>query len=116
MQTFFEDDSYLYCYAQNGSTDWINNMYQESCNFDVGLDSFSKVEVLVYPNPSHTFFTIQVETSEPIYYKMLSLEGKLISQGSLYGDDKIGHDLNKGTYFLQILTNSGTATRKIIKY
>lgn len=116
MPTFFEDDSNLSCYAQNGNTEWVNNLYQGACNFDVGLNSFSKIDMLVYPNPSQSFFTVELETSEHVQYKILSLEGKLISEGRFNGENIIGHNLNKGTYFLRIMTSSGIAMRKIIKY
>ena len=79
------------------------------------------VDITIFPNPSTGVFTISKPMSlkEKLYVKLYSLEGKLITEKTIQENEQsINIDVSgqsKGIYYLQLVTNNRTFTKKILK-
>ncbi len=73
--------------------------------------------IKIHPNPTHGHLQISSKKTTPLQYKIVSVDGKLITQGQHNEFTTINlSNYNNGLYFI-ILTNQKTSvTRKIIKY
>ncbi len=67
----------------------------------------------IYPNPSSTNFTI---TNTSGLLSVYDIKGKLCEKLELDGNQSMfGNALDKGVYFVQIISNGDNTTRKIVK-
>jgi uncharacterized delta-60 repeat protein len=94
---------------------------------ELSTDDFSTQSspILVYPNPVSlsTTLKLNLDTQTPVTIQLYDLAGKQIStllntalpQGVNQEELKLPPGISPGPYLLQIQTNSGTATIKIIK-
>ncbi len=85
-------------------------------NHPVGLDeNHSEAAILIFPNPFTESISIQGLT-EPSAYKILDLNGRIISDGLCENNAKIElGDIKPGAYFVQLETPQGRLSRKLIK-
>lgn len=69
----------------------------------------------VYPNPTKNKITVSVEAEAP--YNIVSVNGQVVTQGQLQKGENTLHTYNlaNGLYFLQVGTNEGVSSKKIIK-
>ena len=86
----------------------------------VGLEEFNKVMVSIYPNPTSSEITINLENvlSSNIGYTLTTLEGKIIKQNHSVSSNNIEIDMSeqpKGIYLLKIETDMSINVNKIIK-
>jgi hypothetical protein len=67
----------------------------------------------IYPNPSSTNFTI---TNTSGLLSVYDIKGKLCEKLALNGNQSMfGNTLDKGVYFVQIISDGENTTRKIVK-
>ncbi len=83
-------------------------------------NEFDESKILIYPNPVDKFVTIS--NLESIEFKQINLSdvnGRLIRDFNTNGLSTLEinlSDLNSGIYFLNIITEKGNTTKKLIKY
>ena len=78
------------------------------------VELFNAIEI--YPNPTNDF--IQIISSEQLrFMRLYSAEGKIVFEQSTSGNEMIISliDLKTGVYMLEIETNQGLHTERIIK-
>ncbi|OIP01353.1 MAG: hypothetical protein AUJ98_04650 [Bacteroidetes bacterium CG2_30_33_31] len=70
----------------------------------------------VYPNPVENLLTIQIEnTSDNSFYSIIYIQGKMILSGKLQSNKNLidVSKLNTGLYFVKIICNEETITKKL---
>lgn len=104
--------------AQN-NPNWFkdeNTVYSTDCMNTLSTDSFDDISnlITIYPNPVKDYFNIDYGSSiyaVEIYDVMgRKIESKLQSNNSVFLNN-----VNSGAYFVKIITDLGTITKKIIK-
>ena len=71
------------------------------------------INVQVFPNPTHDLVTVTCGGMSRV--SVFSLDGKLIKQAESHGNECRIDGLTNGVYVLNIETNDGVITRKIVK-
>ena len=71
------------------------------------------MDVIVFPNPTHDQVTVACEGMSQV--SVFSLDGKLIKHVESHGNECRINGLTSGVYMLNIETNEGLITRKIVK-
>lgn len=81
---------------------------------DLVLAIDEDLEELVYPNPfSHS---IELNLSKPTSYSILTVEGRMVQEGTVHPNEKINtKNLKAGVYLLEFLVGEKKTVRKIIK-
>ncbi len=118
----FENDSVT---SPNSSTvlmrDGLSNTFLAKYNFNclfLGLDENEpKSEVKLFPNPVSSNFTIRTISSQPQYFSIFDLTGKLLQSGITSGSETTVDVelLSDGIYFLQVGNESNIKTLKFVK-
>jgi hypothetical protein len=90
-----------------------NKLFNAGTNVDIA----STEKLNIYPNPTHSFLTIEIENSTHYNIEFTSLSGQLILSKDMEGTT---HQLDlssfqKGVYFITIRSKDFVTTRKIIK-
>lgn len=81
--------------------------------FYAGTDELSNDVISVYPNPFTDYITINAANAA---YKLYSVDGRLISEGNMVSNTTLSTDaLTNGIYLINIYTESGSTTLKLIK-
>jgi hypothetical protein len=82
-------------------------------NFATEVNSIQNEECKIYPNPAKDYVTIQTsdKVNEVFVYDMI---GKVKLQSTSYNDKIDVSALKRGFYVMQILTDKGTYTEKLI--
>ena len=97
--------------------------YDVSTLVENTIDNNSKMDVLIYPNPSTKDFSIDYKLDKPseINISILSLNGSLIetilSEKKSKGEYSIkweNKNLKSGIYFIKIRNNNSSETKKVI--
>ncbi|MFT4644327.1 MAG: hypothetical protein ACI8ZX_000728 [Planctomycetota bacterium] len=88
----------------------------------VGVDNFSiKESIKLFPNPFKDTFSISFKntSASKAHVNLYSVTGKLVkSESLLLNNSSItvdGSGLNKGFYIVEVMTNEGRATSKLLK-
>ncbi|MFT5877796.1 MAG: hypothetical protein ACI8SA_001661, partial [Dokdonia sp.] len=88
----------------------------------VGVDNFSiKESIKLFPNPFKDSFSISFKntSASKAHVNLYSVTGKLVkSESLLLNNSSItvdGSGLNKGFYIVEVMTNEGRATSKLLK-
>lgn len=133
----FVDNNYagmfarIHCYTKQGQTysfygtySLPNNIAQISCstfpNADrqsLNSENFNQSQVAIYPNPAIN--TITLSSNDRINLIVVyDIQGREIQTKSVYGTDVTMDvsNLQAGTYLIQIKTDKGKTTSKLIKY
>ncbi len=77
---------------------------------------FVKSNFTVYPNPASDFITIEAKNDIDSVYEIVDINGKLLLKGTTESLHPINiSNLESGFYFLNLKTNQGKATYKIVK-
>jgi Lamin Tail Domain/Secretion system C-terminal sorting domain len=70
----------------------------------------------IYPNPTSNYITFYSNSSLPIFYQLISIDGKIVKEGSFINHKKIElSNLSNGTYFIKAISNEKIFLEKIIK-
>ncbi len=95
---------------------WVSPVYNPSLG--VG-DYISDKTVNIYPNPAQTEVTIQLPQASKGEIRLFDVTGKLlIYEADAFFSNSYTLDvsfLSPGTYFVRLNTESGTATKKLLK-
>ena len=124
LSNLLSDTNYVYRAFAISLTDTI---FGEEITFrtlsEVGLNSLNNNEISMnlYPNPSTGIFNIKIEgLNSGADIHILDLEGRIVKKQSISGrDNSIIVDLSsskKGVYFVKIITNETSTSRKLIIY
>lgn len=85
----------------------------------LSTDSFTAAKLSVYPNPANNVINISNDgTLQLNSVTMMDLNGRTVKSVNLNGvtESQINiSDLNAGVYFMNINTNEGVATKKVVK-
>ncbi len=102
--------------TQGGGTDFfIAKLAKNTCNY-LDTDTFTKLNLKVYPNP--TTNNVFIETTESLTtYEVYNILGQRLLSNSFNGDNSISLEaFAPGTYFIKVTTDQNTqATVKVIK-
>ncbi len=107
--------SYAVVVTKNGCTD------TSACQTigNVGINTFDFVGVSIYPNPTNGWFTINLgEYNETLNYIVTSIDGRIISQKTNIGANKIMVDLSdesKGIYLLKLYNTKSSGVFRITR-
>src|SRR5690554_357133 len=72
-----------------------------------------KQNVVVYPNPATDFIDVSVSSADIDYIKIFSIDGReMLSTTATHIDVSV---FPAGTYFIQVTTNKGVSSQKLIK-
>ncbi|MCK7589951.1 T9SS type A sorting domain-containing protein [Subsaxibacter sp. CAU 1640] len=83
--------------------------------FALSIDDYSVSNVSISPNPTSDIINIDLHPSNTLHsVEIYSLTGQLVFKGKNELTLNIGH-LNSGVYMLQVKTDNGTASKKLIK-
>ncbi|MBO4488271.1 MAG: C10 family peptidase [Bacteroidales bacterium] len=87
-----------------------------------GIEHFDNMEVSVYPNPANTFVNVSVTADEAqtIYATIVDMAGKTVAtdQFNYNGGEQVfqiqTNNLSEGIYFLNLKSQNGQRTQKLI--
>jgi len=130
MQAWVGRRKYNFIYDDEGKSsldiiyDWSDNDWsvdEKSFYYRSIITQTPEMELnnfLVYPNPVKNTLFIKNQNSKNISCTIVSNSGQQLMQFDIKGSDaRISMEkLPKGVYFLQINSESGTITKKVIKY
>jgi len=87
---------------------WYKNLHP------LGVNENKLLDFSVFPNPTNDFTTISIDTEAT--YTLVSVNGQILQQGKLSnGDNKVNlSHLSTGLYFINIKTDIGSKTLKLI--
>ncbi|MBI3502634.1 MAG: T9SS type A sorting domain-containing protein [Bacteroidetes bacterium] len=110
----FGDSFYLDCFTDNTQTTFGTCSYG-SCSAGVEESNLNR-ELRIFPNPSNGIFVIQKGWKEINTIKVFNLLGERIYFASINSETTTIDLSNQkdGIYFVQIKTEDGTASKKII--
>jgi len=85
---------------------------------NVGISETNMNTIRVYPNPATNFvnFSFDKSSGENIRISFVDLNGKIILDRTYPGNKEVSinvRDLTRGYYFVKLLTNNQTVTRKL---
>jgi len=108
-------DHFLYTRVQNENGDWSINIVR---TFTVGALSTSEVDLLnstsVYPNPARDFINVKNERYPILEVRLFDMTGRAVESTQLRGWRVDLSQLSAGTYLLNVKTEAGSVTRKIV--
>jgi hypothetical protein len=88
----------------------------ELTNASLSTSKITKQEEIgIYPNPNNGMFNIKLSHGEEVQYRIYSINGIEIQKGNFVSSKEIHFDnTQKGIYILQLNTNQGVSTHKIV--
>lgn len=100
----FECDSNIIDFVNpNQLSRWVRLGVDVNDCQQIGIDNKSSNVIKIYPNPVQDILYLNLSNVENLYYRITSLEGKLVKIGKTNGEiDLI--DLQKGNFFIEIET------------
>jgi hypothetical protein len=119
-QTFFgfiadEPISKVELEGANGSGELFGNFIFGAECLIIGVDDNLLSQVSLYPNPATDFVNIQLpNTVEMKSIAVYDVLGKVVANSAINNQINVSQ-FNSGVYMINIETNQGTVTRKIIK-
>ncbi|WP_010522240.1 DUF4832 domain-containing protein [Aquimarina agarivorans] len=99
-------------------TTGYNNLLQTISSVTLGLEDYSiNKKILIHPNPTSDFITIELKNNNEEKIKIYNIYGQLIRVTSISNNQKLDiSELPNGTYFISLQNNkSSTSTLKFIK-
>lgn len=79
----------------------------------LSISEFNENNVAIYPNPSQGIFNIE-SNFKNIKYKLVSIQGQLINQGTVIQNQVDFSKYAKGIYFLELIENTNKMVKRII--
>lgn len=115
IDTRFDQDAYYFIKQidHNGNSETFNS--EQWIRF---VKADLSVSTILYPNPATTSFAVK-GSADNYSVKLIDVNGKLLRQAKSNGSRSTEiniADLSPGVYMVQIITDSGTETQKLIKY
>ncbi len=100
------------------TSSWLNTSRDRRTYPDcltLSVSDFENVDVKVFPNP--TIEKVFITTTTKANYILSNINGQLIKKGTLIeGSNTVSlSNLSKGLYFINIKTDEGSVTKKMIK-
>ena len=86
-------------------------------NFAITNDIEMDSEVKVWPNPSNTYFNVEVATDDLVKIRVVDIRGRIIINEELKNvqNYKLGENFNPGLYIITIDYKNSSKTIKLIK-
>jgi hypothetical protein len=82
----------------------------------VNIDAPEALQFFIAPNPVSQVLRITLSTEQPCTYTLANTAGQVCVHGSLTANSEIDMSaLSVGVYLLQIVTDKGIATAKVVK-
>lgn len=109
----FEQSAFLVCFEDYGQ----NYRYPSDCNFASIEHVFLEDDVKIYPNPLRAGEECQLHipnNGEQLYWRLLTLDGKVYTDGYLEGDQLDIVVKEKGAYIMQLKHKNRHFTSKIL--
>ena len=109
-------NGYVSVNGQNFSGDFGSELQIDLCN-TIDINEVKEINsVLVYPNPTNDFITVESKTPIELI-RIYDLYGKNLVQKNCHSNKELVYlySLGSGAYFLQLITNKQTHSVKIIK-
>ncbi len=117
FETFCDTVPYMYhCHMLPHEDDGMMGQFEVQCP-TIGIDeNYQTSSVIIYPNPSHDNFQIRFLTNSESTIFIYDAFGKLINSVKINSSENSINvsGLERGLYFVKIVSGSDTATRKII--
>jgi hypothetical protein len=92
----------------------FNNFSTTGVPISLGVENNSKLEFKIFPNPVSSTLNI-VHQYDSLSYKLFSIDGKMIQEGSVVNSEIPFNQLQSGIYLLQLITNGNAAIIKLVK-
>jgi len=92
----------------------FNNFSTTGVPISLGVEDKSKLEFKIFPNPVSNTLNI-VHQYDSLSYKLFSIDGKMIQEGSVMKSEIHFNQLQSGIYLLQLTTNGNAAITKLVK-
>lgn len=112
----FSEQAELNSFAERN----IDELQKKNSVYGEVVSQAVEFRVKVYPNPSSSYFLIQVESknTEPVTIRILDMNGKLMSLQTkqlIAGNITVGADLPKGIYIAEIKQGKNIKAVKLVK-
>lgn len=110
--------------VSSGGTYWVTTTAQNGCQTSdtviVTSDPCLGVEELnssmsIYPNPTYSSTTIQLDYTKDFSYKLYNTEGKILLNGTVNSNEISLQELAKGAYIIHICNAEESYISRIIK-
>jgi len=124
LNTNYSDDKRLVAingkvyFRESYGTGGHNYYLVDGCEFNhVGIEETNVSDFVIYPNPSQSIFNIQNLKNENLQIRTLNLQGKeVVSFKSRNPNIQIDlESFPSGIYLLEITSDKGKTTQKVIK-
>ncbi|MDD2204699.1 MAG: C25 family cysteine peptidase [Bacteroidales bacterium] len=105
-----------YCYDVTAVSEAGESGHSDAVCVDyTSISDYSTIDVTVYPNPTTGSVLIECEGMKVV--NIYGLAGNLVKSISVDGNDCVADltDCASGTYFINIVTDSGKVVRKVVK-
>lgn len=98
------------------------NVVVDPCSSGLGINEVANGGIVVYPNPTNESLTVKMEltSSSPVSIRLVNAQGMLIYSETVTSSGSYNKtiDLSKqssGLYWLQMTSETNTATKKVVK-
>ena len=79
-----------------------------------GINEFSRVEFMIYPNPAKDVINIKSD-AQRYEYQIINSLGQVVLNGILSGDNAVSvENINNGIYFLKLIADGEVSVNRII--
>lgn len=91
--------------------------YEVGDNCPLSNEQFASDTFRVYPNPTSNYWTIKTDSSLIVSVALFDISGKKVMSQQTNSNEVVidASTITKGIYFIQIQTNSGSETIKVLK-
>lgn len=108
-------NSYITTISKSRNLSCTSNPNYSSIQNNLGSNNLIE-NILISPNPTTSEFILSNNERNIIQFELLDVAGKLIFGGFLSGtEEKIGHNLKAGIYFLNVKINGESKTWRLVK-
>ena len=100
--------------VSNIPSSWVKDataVYSEDCS-SLGNKDFKLSEISILPNP--TSGVLNISTAKNTNYRLFNIKGQVLKKGVLENKIDIS-SLSKGIYLLNLKTNKGSFTKKVVR-
>lgn len=116
-----------YVTQANSNNSWLNasifgslTLYDPDYVAPSAVNNFERQSIDLYPNPAKeiVYYTLDKSAGLPEKIRLLSLTGQVVDERILSGNSLSGSilldDLNKGVYFVEIITDRTICSRQLV--
>ena len=120
--SFFAIGNEIFCFAKNSRQVpqiWKLSSFKEFISDKDSLvlsNEKTTAEILLYPNPNDGFVKFKGNTLEIMEVKVIDSKGVVVKIENMKNKDVLNiSSLSSGTYFIEMNTNKGTITKRLLK-